>query len=104
MIEQREVLLPLDHPSAAGHFPGNPIIPGAVMLSEVVRTWVAVRGKSGEGITIKVAKFLSPTRPGDRVTIRFEGDDINNVKFSCAVGEVVVLTGAFGVPEPRSTP
>jgi 3-hydroxymyristoyl/3-hydroxydecanoyl-(acyl carrier protein) dehydratase len=25
-----------DHPTAAGHFPGNPILPGALLLDEVV--------------------------------------------------------------------
>jgi 3-hydroxymyristoyl/3-hydroxydecanoyl-(acyl carrier protein) dehydratase len=28
--------LPADHPSVEGHFPGNPIFPGAVLLDEIL--------------------------------------------------------------------
>ena len=30
-----EFLIRADHPTAPGHFPGNPIIPGALMLDHV---------------------------------------------------------------------
>jgi 3-hydroxymyristoyl/3-hydroxydecanoyl-(acyl carrier protein) dehydratase len=86
----------LDHPAAAGHFPGNPIIPGAVLLSTTLRAIEAsgqlnlVRGRP------LAAKFLHPVRPGDSVRIEFSEIAGGTLKFSGAVGLNVVLTGTVG--------
>lgn len=80
---------PVDHPTAAGHFPGNPVIPGAVLLDVVLR--VVFGGELG-ACEVRSAKFLHPVRPGDVMSIRWnEGDSI---RFDCAVGERPVLTGS----------
>ncbi|MEO6024526.1 MAG: hypothetical protein ABIP64_15710 [Burkholderiales bacterium] len=89
-----EVLIPVDHPSVAGHFPGNPIIPGAVLLSEVVAAWHDIGNTQGV-VTLRTAKFLSPTRPGDRVAIEFDGSPTGSVKFTCSVGTTVVASGTL---------
>jgi len=60
--------IPLDHPSFAGHFPGQPIVPGVVLLDAVMQA--AVRHLPGwdaatqDGVDIPVCKFLLPVRPG----------------------------------------
>src|SRR5262249_26671347 len=62
---------PTNHPTSAGHFPGNPIIPGAVLLDEVLRA-VAHQYKSAtDCCVIRQVKFLRPVRPGDRLVIRW---------------------------------
>jgi 3-hydroxyacyl-[acyl-carrier-protein] dehydratase len=61
---------PLDDPAAEGHFPGNPIIPGAALLREVVNAVSPARGMICH--EIRSAKFLRPVRPGDQVTIVWE--------------------------------
>jgi len=58
-----------DHPAARGHFPGNPIIPGAVLLSEALRVAGTALGFDVSRCTVSSAKFPSPARPGDRVEI-----------------------------------
>ena len=90
-----DIFIPRDHPSAAGHFPGNPIVPGALLLSEVMHAWEKIIAVPLEKSTVKVAKFLSPTRPGDRVAIQFESITANQVKFQCSVAEILVLSGSF---------
>jgi 3-hydroxymyristoyl/3-hydroxydecanoyl-(acyl carrier protein) dehydratase len=66
-----ERVLQPDHPASRGHFPGNPIIPGAVLLSETLVAIEAGLGARLMPFQITSAKFLRPTRPGDRVQIEF---------------------------------
>ena len=86
-----EVHFPVDHPTAAGHFPGNPIIPGAVLLGEVLQ---AVAGADARFV-IRSAKFLHPVRPGDAVVIRWEAAATGGTKFECRLlaGERLALVG-----------
>jgi len=61
---------PTDHAAAQGHFPGNPIIPGAVLLSEVLLAIEADLGRRLHACRVKSAKFVHPVRPGDRIRLR----------------------------------
>lgn len=86
---------PLDHAAGQGHFPGNPIIPGALLLSETLRAIEKSLGKSLYPCQIKTAKFVRPVRPGDRVTVEFSAREENKMKFRCTVGAAAVLAGEF---------
>jgi 3-hydroxyacyl-[acyl-carrier-protein] dehydratase len=97
-----DIVIASDHPSTIGHFPGNPIVPGAMLLSEVIGAWEELIGAPLQSSAIKVAKFLSPTRPGDRVSIHFEPVGVDSVKFNCVVNDVTVLTGSLGYT-PKTT-
>jgi 3-hydroxymyristoyl/3-hydroxydecanoyl-(acyl carrier protein) dehydratase len=61
-----------DHPAFAGHFPGRPLLPGVLLLAEVLE---AVRGCNtlqavlGHRPGIASAKFLAPVAPGSRLSI-----------------------------------
>ena len=88
-----ELLFRPDHPASRGHFPGDPIIPGAVLLSETLLAIEAGLGASLVPFQITSAKFLHPTRPGDRVSIEFSRTTRGEVRFACAVEGRSVLTG-----------
>jgi 3-hydroxymyristoyl/3-hydroxydecanoyl-(acyl carrier protein) dehydratase len=93
MWHSLQVRFAVDHLTAAGHFPGNPIIPGAVLLDEVLQ---AVAGTSGlERWIIRSAKFLQPVRPGEAITIRWEPDPAGQTRFECRLldPERLALTG-----------
>ena len=94
-MDRVDIVIPRDHPSAAGHFPGNPIVPGALLLSEVIRAWENRVASPIEKTTVRVAKFLSPTLPGDTIAVQFELMSTATVKFSCVVKGTVVLSGNF---------
>ena len=64
---------PPDHAAAQGHFPGNPVIPGALVLSEALRAIETSLGKNLCPYQIRSAKFIRPVRPGERVSIDFSG-------------------------------
>ena len=86
-----EVDFPPDHPAAMGHFPGNPVIPGALLLSAVLRALEASLGKNLYPCRIQSAKFLHPVRPGERVFIDFSGRNQERISLSCKVGGKPVL-------------
>ena len=96
-----ERTFPSDHAAAQGHFPGNPIIPGALLLSETLRTIETSLGKTLCPYQIRSAKFIRPVRPGERVSIDFSGRDEKRISFSCKVGATLVLAGEV-VWEPSS--
>jgi 3-hydroxymyristoyl/3-hydroxydecanoyl-(acyl carrier protein) dehydratase len=81
------------HPTAAGHFPGNPIIPGALLLSETLRAIEKRLDLNFSESHPLSAKFLHPVRPGETITIEFSELKAGTIKFSCAVGATPVLTG-----------
>lgn len=82
-----------DHPALQGHYPGNPVVPGAILLSETLQAIEVGLGTSLAPFTIVSAKFLHPARPGDRVRIDYSGDAGGEIRFTCAVEGRAVLTG-----------
>lgn len=82
-----------DHPAAQGHFPGNPVIPGAVLLSETLRAIETSLGVKLSPCRVRFAKFFRPARPGDRVLVTFSAYDEGGIRFGCTVGENTVLAG-----------
>lgn len=71
-----------DHPSLAGHFPGNPIVPGVVILEEVMQAFA--EGWPGSQVAgMSVIKFLAPLRPEQGFTIRFAESGERGIRFEC---------------------
>jgi 3-hydroxyacyl-[acyl-carrier-protein] dehydratase len=103
-MEKVECFFAFDHPAAQGHFPGNPIIPGAVLLSEALRAIEAGLGVSLFPYQIKAAKFFSPTRPGDRMLVEFTGSVPGEIRFACAVQGKKVLAGQLECSGAPTTP
>src|SRR3954467_496028 len=65
--------VPADHPSFAGHFPGQPLLPGVLLLSETIEAALGVPALCaalGAAPRLANAKFLAPVRPGQDVEIR----------------------------------
>lgn len=75
-------MIDADHPSLRGHFPDNPIVPGVVILEEVMQAFKERRPES-RVTGMPVVKFLAPLRPGQPFTIRFAESGDRGVRFEC---------------------
>src|SRR4051812_48901600 len=53
-----------DHPAYAGHFPGRPILPGVVIVAEVLAAIERDSGRAASSWRIDNVKFLLPVTPG----------------------------------------
>lgn len=61
-----------DHPALPGHFPGNPIVPGVVLISEVLRAARALIDADLVLCGLPNVKFTAPVWPGDTLLIVLE--------------------------------
>jgi 3-hydroxyacyl-[acyl-carrier-protein] dehydratase len=96
--------VPADHPSFPGHFPGRPILPGVLLLAEVME---ALRGLgepiAAGGCEIASAKFLSPVQPGDELTITLQVST-TGWRFDVHVGATRAATGSLAQPGGTGRP
>jgi len=63
-----------DHASLAGHFPGNPIVPGVVILDAVLAAARRRAGADWQLQRLPHIKFLQPLMPDQAVTIELTAD------------------------------
>ena len=91
-------LIHADHPSLPGHFPGAPLVPGVVILDEVVAALDEWRQNS-QLRAIHNVKFLAPLNPEQPFTISLSATrtDAGEVSFCCRVDERVIVEGRLAV-------
>jgi len=81
MKKQKVLSIPMDHPAFAGHFPGTPIVPGVVLLDEVICAIVTDTGLPATNWQVSSVKFLSPLKPGESAIIEHEQSANGAIKF-----------------------
>ena len=86
-----------DHPAFAGHFPGTPIVPGVLLLAEALHAIGLQMGADLSVCHINSVKFLSPVRPGDPVSVRYDTLANGSIRFDIISDERKVATGAIRV-------
>ena len=95
------VVIPAQHPAFSGHFPGAPLLPGVVLLDEMLQ----VLGGTQDGAptwSIATAKFLHPVRPGETLTLEYEPPLPNGaIRFAIRSAGRPVASGTL-VPRPAA--
>ena len=85
-----------NHPALTGHFPGNPVVPGVLVLDEVLRALSRWRSQT-RLVRIVSAKFLVPILPGAIFDIVFRAASPDRIQFDCKLGDTAAVTGVLAV-------
>ena len=95
MGPDRIVTIGADHPSLAGHFPGHPVVPGVVMLGEIMRAIRETVDETIEFVGMPSAKFQSPLIPGESFTITLDQQDDQATEFTCTTESRLIANGCL---------
>ena len=84
-----------DHPALPGHFPGHPIVPGVVLLDEVLALVLVVYPGLAAGLP--QMKFLRPVLAEQIVTVSAKPKAADRVDVWASVDGQNVLRGSLSL-------
>jgi 3-hydroxymyristoyl/3-hydroxydecanoyl-(acyl carrier protein) dehydratase len=95
-MTEAEFTIPPHHPALAGHFPDRPIVPGVVILDEVLALLARLeppRRASG----IVSAKFTAALAPGVACRVAFEPRADGSLRFACVAAGRPIASGILAL-------
>ncbi|CAC9588141.1 hypothetical protein [uncultured Gammaproteobacteria bacterium] len=84
------------HPSIPGHFPGNPVVPGAVIIENVIQAFSKLHGVQ-QVTYLSTVKFMKPILLNQKITIHFQNVSTGLISFKCTYGDKVSVLGRLKV-------
>jgi 3-hydroxymyristoyl/3-hydroxydecanoyl-(acyl carrier protein) dehydratase len=95
-----------DHPAYSGHFPGQPVLPGVVLLDAALHALECSGPRASAGCArewkINSAKFQSAVRPGEALTLEHETLPNGSIRFAIRTADRAVASGIL-MPLQRPT-
>lgn len=90
------LLIEQSHPALPGHFPGQPIVPGVVLLDRVLEAAQRWLGRSVRLQTLQQAKFVAPLLPQQvaQIELKLQG---NELRFTITRAGAAIAQGSMSV-------
>jgi acyl-coenzyme A synthetase/AMP-(fatty) acid ligase len=90
----RSIHIPSDHAVFSAHFPGQPLVPAALLLA-----WIAnwLMDANLTIIAVKACKFLQPVLPGDNLILQYQQKQPQRLTLKLIKDQTVVVEGQFTV-------
>ncbi len=98
------ITIPADHPSLPGHFPGRPVVPGAVILAEVVHAATQALGGGTRIAGFPSVKFMDPMLPEQRCELTLTDHGAGTAAFELTHNTRRVASGNLRYERPSATP
>jgi 3-hydroxymyristoyl/3-hydroxydecanoyl-(acyl carrier protein) dehydratase len=89
-----EFRLEAEHGIFAGHFPGEPLVPGVMLLDWVLREASLVLQLEPRQLKIRESKFFAPLTPGAQAELFFEAAG-GRYLFRIRRGEQLLVSGVL---------
>ncbi|MGY1425991.1 hypothetical protein [Lysobacter sp. A289] len=87
-------VIPPDHPSLPGHFPGHALVPGVVLLDRVLDAVELMQpGLELGGLRLPRVKFLQPLLPGQTARVELTRLEPAGWRFQVLRGDTVLARG-----------
>ncbi|MGH8228935.1 MAG: hypothetical protein ACREU3_13725 [Steroidobacteraceae bacterium] len=96
------ISIPAEHPALPGHFPGEPIVPGVVILGELLDAAESELGPFAVA-GLAEAKFLAPLLPGELARGLIEADGAR-LRFEVTRGDRAIAKGTFNLAAGTGAP
>jgi 3-hydroxyacyl-[acyl-carrier-protein] dehydratase len=101
MNERGRFTVPTDHPCLAGHFPGEPVVPGVLLLEQVM---LAIGMADDTPHRLAWVKFQRPLLPGQEAIV-LAGESAGQWRFEVRHLQALLASGvlASGTAAVRGT-
>jgi 3-hydroxyacyl-[acyl-carrier-protein] dehydratase len=94
---RQALFIAADHPALPGHFPGTPVVPGVLLLAQVLDCADQWLGAAVQPARLRQAKFPAPWLPGMPVVATLERD-ARLLRFEVTANDQTLALGVFELP------
>jgi 3-hydroxyacyl-[acyl-carrier-protein] dehydratase len=98
LSHRQALFIAADHPALPGHFPGTPVVPGVLLLSQVLDAAQSWLGGEMQPTRLRQAKFPAPWLPGMQVLASLERD-ASLLRFEVTAQDQTLALGIFELKE-----
>jgi len=91
---RQSLFIGADHPALPGHFPGTPVVPGVLLLDQVLNAAAQWLGEAVQPLRLRQAKFPAPWLPGTPVLATLERHE-RLLRFEVTANDQTLALGVF---------